>query len=377
MDLWDVIRDPSQPAILGFGCMRFPVDPVNHKIDGSQAKKLIQMGMEAGIFYYDTAWPYHNGENEPFLGEALEGYPRQNYFLVTKLPCWKVENLDQARQILDQQLKRLHTDYFDAYLLHSLTKKTWEKMKRLGVPELLQEYRAQGILKHIGFSFHDRYEVFEEILCSQTWDLCQIQLNYMDEDYQAGLRGLELARSKGVPVVVMEPVKGGSLAKLPVEAAQPLREQNPDLSDAVWALRWVASQPGVRVVLSGMSDQNQLMENHQLFSPLRPLNQEERGAVEETARRLRQRLKNGCTGCRYCLPCPQGVEIPKVFQIWNSMGMYQNQRLTRRAWKGLEEAGRPEHCVGCGKCEALCPQQIPIRSHLAQAEADVTAFIHR
>lgn len=377
LNTWQEILDGSKPPLLGCGCMRFPLERIHHKLDSDRARQLVDMSMKLGISYYDTAWPYHGGENEPVLGEILSAYPRENYFLVTKLPCWEIESLDQARQTLERQLQRLRTDYLDGYLLHSLSRKTWDRMKRLGVPELLEEYRANGVLRHVGFSFHDRYEVFEEILCSRPWDLCQIQLNYMDTTYQAGLRGLELARARGVPVVIMEPLKGGLLAQLPAEVAQPLRAIDPQASDASWALRWIASQPGVRVVLSGMAEEGQLQENHRLFEPLRPLDQRELDAVEEAADRLRQRLKNGCTGCRYCLPCPQGVDIPRTFQIWNSMAMYDNQKLTRRAWRGLEEEARPNHCVGCGHCETLCPQQISISRDLAQAERDVEAFVQR
>ena len=347
--------------------MRFPMDRVSHTLDGKRASQLVRLGLKRGIAYFDTAWPYHNGANEPCLGEALAGYDRERFCLVTKLPCWKVDSLDQVWETVELQLRRLGVEYLDGYLLHSLTQKTWEKMKQLQVLPLLQEYKDKGILRHLGFSFHDRYEVFEEILNGWEWDMCQIQLNYMDGDYQAGLRGLELARSKGVPVVVMEPVKGGALARLPDEVAKPLRALNPSASDASWALRWVASQPGVRVVLSGMASQEEIEENSALFSPLQPLNEEEQAAVEETARRLRQRIRNGCTGCRYCLPCPRGVDIPKVFRIWNDMSMYANDRLTRRAWRGLDQEEKPSHCVSCGRCQALCPQHISIPEQLAQA----------
>lgn len=377
VELWTTIQDDTKPAILGFGCMRFPLDRKSHTVDKGYAKKLIEKGMGQGICYYDTAWPYHNGENEPILGELLSSYPREQYLLATKLPCWEIESAEQADQILREQLLRLRTDYVDCYLLHSLTRKTWEKMKQLHIPERLSQYQEEGLVRHVGFSFHDEYEVFTDIVGNRKWDFCQIQLNYMDQTYQAGLQGLKLAREMGIPVVVMEPLKGGALTHLPEEAALPLREIDPHASDASWALRWVASQPGVRVVLSGMADESEIEENMALFSPLRPLNQEEFAAVEETARRLRQRIKNGCTGCRYCTPCPKGVDIPKVFQIWNQMGMYQNQRLIRRAWKGVEEQARPKQCVNCGRCASLCPQHLPIPLQLNRAEEELESFVNR
>lgn len=367
----------SSPSLLGYGCMRFPLDPETHKLDPVQAQALIDRAMAAGVTYYDTAWPYHEGDSEPFLGHALSRYSRESFCLATKLPCWAVDSRERAAEIFQTQLERLQTEYVDFYLLHSLSRKTWNHMVELGILELLEEFRRQGKLRYLGFSFHDGYEVFEEILQYRAWDFCQIQLNYMDTDHQAGLRGLELANRKGVPVVVMEPVKGGSLAQLPDVVTAPLRALDPNASTASWAMRWVASQPGVKVVLSGMTTQDQLADNLETFSPFCPLKEEERLAVEETARLLRRQLKNGCTGCRYCMPCPVGVDIPKSFQIWNSMAMYENGPLTRQAWKMMEPEARPDRCVACGRCEELCPQHIPIREHLARMTGEMEAFLAR
>ncbi|WP_279229863.1 aldo/keto reductase [Pseudoflavonifractor sp. AF19-9AC] len=376
MDCCSVFQGAS-PSRLGYGGMRFPVVPGTGNIDEEKAKCLIDRAIRGGITYFDTAWPYHEGQSELFLGRALSAYPRGSYFLATKLPCWLVESREQAREILDQQLERLQTPYVDFYLLHNLNRNMWEKMVKLDILSLLEEYQAAGKLHRLGFSFHDSYPVFEEILRYRSWDFCQIQLNYMDTEHQAGLRGLELARSLSIPVVVMEPVKGGSLAQLPEEVAKPLQEADPEATPSRWAMRWVASQPGVAVILSGMTTMEQLEDNLDTFSPVHPLSGEEEKLVEETARRLRARLNNGCTGCRYCLPCPSGVDIPGSFQVWNNMAVYQNQRLTKRAWKNLDPEERPDRCVGCGRCETLCPQQIPIREHLAQITRQVEHFLEQ
>lgn len=375
MEYRDMRGGVLRASMLGYGCMRFPLDKQTHKIDADKAMALIDRAMEAGVTYYDTAWFYHDGESESFMGKALGKYPRDSFLLATKLPCGQIDSLEKARETFAAQLERLQMEYVDFYLLHGLNRRTWAKMVELGIPDLLEEFRSQGKVRYLGFSFHDDYEIFEQILLAKDWDMCQIQLNYMDTQHQAGLRGLELARSKGVPVVIMEPVKGGSLALLPEEATAPLRRLDPQASAASWAVRWVASQPGVAVILSGMSNLEQLEDNLNCLSPLRPLNEEERFAVEETARLLRMRVKNGCTGCRYCMPCPAGVDIPGNFSVWNSMAMYTNRARTKWAWGFQDEEERPHNCIGCGKCEEVCPQHIPIREHLALIPAEVEAFI--
>ena len=365
------------PSLLGYGGMRFPIDRETRGIDEEKAQALIDRAMEAGITYYDTAWFYHDKQSEPFLGRALSKYPRDRYYLATKLPCRMVADLDMTRETIEKQLENLQTSYFDFYLLHALNGETWQTMKEMGVPTLLQEYRRQGKLRRIGFSFHDEYEVFEQILNEGDWDFCQIQLNYMDTNHQAGLHGLELARSRGIPVVVMEPVKGGALAQLPDEVSAVLKEMDERASTASWALRWVASQPGVAVVLSGMTTMEQLEDNLASVSPFIPLTQPESDRVLGVADLLRSRVKNHCTACRYCMPCPAGVDIPGSFKVWNNLAMYENKRLVKQAWRDLAEERRPHLCVGCGQCEKACPQNIPIRAHLAQVTGDVEAILNR
>lgn len=365
-----------RPSLLGYGCMRFPLNK-DRTVDEEKAQQLIDRAMEAGVTYYDTAWFYHDGESEPMMGRLLSRYPRESYCLATKMPCSIIESLEQAKDIFAKQMERLQTDYFDFYLLHSLSGRTWKKMLELGVVDFLEQCHREGKFRWFGFSFHDEYEAFEEILRARDWDFCQIQLNYMDQNIQAGLRGHDLALELGVPLVIMEPVKGGLLAQPPEEVLEPLRALDPNATPSSWAMRWVGSLPGVKVVLSGMGSMEQLEDNLNTFSNFRPLSKKEQAAVEETARRLSQRVKNGCTGCQYCMPCPAGVDIPKSFRIWNNMEMYQNKAATRRRWKELAEEARPDQCYRCGRCERLCPQHLPIRAQLAQAQEEITAFVEK
>lgn len=365
-----------RPSLLGYGCMRFPLNK-DHTVDEEKARQLIGRAMEAGVTYYDTAWFYHDGESEPMLGRILSQYPRDSYCLATKMPCSIIDSLEQAKDIFAKQFERLQTDHFDFYLLHSLSGRTWKKMQELGVVDFLEQCHREGKFRWFGFSFHDEYEAFEEILRARDWDFCQIQLNYMDQNIQAGLRGHDLALELGVPLIIMEPVKGGLLAQPPEEVLEPLQALDRAATPSSWAMRWVGSLTGVKVVLSGMGSMEQLEDNLNTFSSFRPLSDQEQAAVQETARRLAQRVKNGCTGCRYCMPCPAGVDIPKSFRIWNSMEMYQNKAVTRRNWKGLESEARPDQCYRCGRCERLCPQHLPIRAQLAQAQTEISAFVEK
>lgn len=271
----------ATPSLLGYGCMRFPLRP-DGTVDEAQAARAHPPAVQGGVNYFDTAWPYHGGEGEPVLGRILSRYPRETYYLATKLPCWEISSREDAAERFARQLERLRTDYVDFYLLHSLSRNTWRRMKELGVVELLEEAQRRGRIRWFGFSFHDSFSAFEEILRARSWDLCQIQLNYMDTEHQAGLRGYALAEALGIPVVVMEPVKGGSLAQLPDDACAPLLRLDPEATPASWALRWAASLPHVQVVLSGMGSMEQLEDNLHTFQDFRPLDRREREAVTET-----------------------------------------------------------------------------------------------
>ena len=354
---------------LGFGCMRFPVK--DGKIDEVRAEQMLTDAYNAGVNYFDTAYPYHNGESEPFVGRALKKFPRESYYLATKLPCWAVSTLDDAKKLFDLQRSRIDGEYIDFYLLHALDRQKWERVRDLGVVEYLEEKKKEGKIKFLGFSFHDDYEVYEEIINYKDWDFCQIQLNYMDVDDQAGMKGYKLAEQRNVPLVIMEPIKGGLLANLPDEVKENFEKVNPDLSSAGWALRWVSSLPNVKVVLSGMSDEKQLEDNLNTYTDFKEMNEAELQVVSKVADILHKRVNNGCTGCRYCMPCPFGVNIPGNFSIWNRYGVYGNEGDARWHWEHEnKEEERADKCRKCGKCESVCPQKISIREDLEKVMND-------
>ena len=360
-----------ETSLLGYGCMRFPMT-ADGKIDEAEAEKLLDTALAAGINYIDTAWPYHNGESEPFVGKVLSKYPRDSYYLATKLPVWLVKSLDEVDTYLEKQLERLRTDHIDFYLMHSLDKEDWDRMVEMGTVKRLEELKAEGKIRYLGFSFHDKYEVFEEILNYRDWDFCQIQLNYMDTDIQAGLKGYELTAKKNIPLVIMEPVKGGSLANFSDDINAKFKAMDKDASIASWAFRWVGSHSNAKVILSGMSSEEQVEDNLKTFSNFKPLDEAEEKMISEIVSDLQGRVQNGCTGCRYCMPCPAGVNIPQNFALWNKYHIYGTYDHVKNAWeKDLKDEEKAKCCVKCGKCEKVCPQHLSIRRDLELAQKDL------
>lgn len=353
-----------EPSLLGFGCMRFPL-LANGSIDEVEAEIMLDEAIANGVTYIDTAFPYHNGESEPFVGRVLNKFPRSSYFLATKLPVWKLQNEAEVKATFELQLQRLDKDYVDFYLLHALDKEKWEKVKAFHVIPFLEEMKRQGKIKYLGFSFHDEYEIFEEIINAHDWDFCQIQLNYMDTNLQAGLRGYELTKEKNIPLVIMEPIKGGRLINLPDEIKKVFLDVDPHASMASWALRWVGSFENVKVILSGMSTMEQVQDNIHTFDLFQVLNEQEQQAIQQVSDALHARVRNGCTGCEYCMPCPFGVNIPKNFTIWNHDGMYQEPDKAKEKYSELKDE-QASKCQQCGACEAMCPQAIHIRDDLAK-----------
>lgn len=359
--------------LLGFGCMRFPT--INGEIDEIKAEEMIDTAYKAGVNYFDTAYVYHNGKSESFIGKVLAKYPRDTYYIATKLPVWNLKEKEDVKKVIDEQFARLDKEVIDFYLLHSMQKKAWDKAVEFEALKVIEEYRKAGKIKYVGFSFHDSYEVFEEIINSYDWDFCQIQYNYVDTEIQAGLKGYKLTEEKGIPLVIMEPIKGGSLASLPKEVSEPFRQIHPEWSDASWALRFVASHENVKVILSGMSTLEQVKDNLATFENLEDLTNEELETINNVAKTLKERTKNGCTGCRYCMPCPAGVDIPNNFSAWNIYYKYESENAASWAVRQVKASeGYATKCVECGKCEAVCPQHLNIRKDLAQIAVEMKKF---
>ena len=360
-----------ETSLLGFGCMRFPTT-AEGKIDQPEAERMLDRAIAEGVNYIDTAYPYHDGESELVVGRVLKKYDRKSFYLATKLPVWLVKTQEDVDKYLNEQLNKLQTDYIDFYLMHALDIKKWRQMVEIGCVKRLEELQKEGKIKYLGFSFHDEYSSFEEIINYRDWDFCQIQLNYMDTNEQAGLKGYELTEKKNVPLIIMEPIKGGTLANFADDIKAKFNTLDKDASIASYALRWVGSLPNVKVILSGMSTMQQVEDNLKTFNNFKELNDEERKTIDEVVDLINSRVQIGCTGCRYCMPCPFGVNIPGTFQTWNTYHMYQNYNAAKWGWEvEIGKEHQPTNCTKCGKCEKACPQHLNIREELQKAQSDL------
>lgn len=368
-------------SILGYGCMRFTKK--GGSIDMDKAEKELMAAIEGGVNYLDTAYIYSGSESA--VGEILKkNHCRERVYIATKLPQYLIKTDDSIDKYFAEQLKRLQTEYIDYYLMHMLTDiAAWEKLCRLGIREWIRRKKEEGSIRNIGFSFHGNTEMFLQILNAYDWDFCQIQYNYMDEHSQAGREGLKAAAAKGIPVIIMEPLRGGKLVDLlPEEALQKIGENERGWTPAEWAFRWLWDQPEVTCVLSGMNSLSMVEENMRIASEVRPgeFTQEDFALIEEVKTEINGRIKVGCTGCGYCMPCPKGIDIPTTFRCYNRMytenakaGRFEYMQITALQ----KEMSDVSKCVECGKCESHCPQHLEIRKELKAAAGKLTPWYFR
>ena len=364
-------------SALGFGCMRFPViDGDSSRIDEEKASKMLFHAMDQGLNYLDSAYNYHGGTSEEFIGKTLDRNYRDKVKLATKLPSWKIEKESDFDLHLNEQLERLRTDRIDFYLLHSLNKKFWPNLERLGVLDWLEKARSDGRIINVGFSFHDDFDLFKSIVDAfQAWDFCLIQYNYMDQDHQAGKQGLQYAASKGMGVVIMEPLRGGRLVDPPQGIQEQWEKAEKKRSAADWSLQWLWNQPEVSLVLSGMSTMQQVEQN--LASASRSgvgsLTESELKLVEEVRDAYLDMELIPCTSCGYCIPCPEDVDIPRILRIYNDGIMYDKADMASddyRMW--VPDQNKGNLCVVCQECEDKCPQDIPISEWMPRIHREYT-----
>ena len=368
-------------SILGYGCMRFTRK--GNGIDIDKAEKELMTAYKAGVNYYDTAYIYPGSEEA--LGQILErNHIREKVHIATKLPQFLIRNIAAVDKYFDEELTRLRTTYIDYYLMHHVTDVAmWEKLKQVGILDWIRDKKASGAIRNIGFSYHGNTENFLKILNDYDWDFCQIQYNYLDEVSQAGVKGLREAAEKGIPVVIMEPLRGGKLVNmLPQGARDAMKKSGRGWSPAEWGLRWLYDQKEVTVVLSGMNSVEMVAENCRIASEAEAgsFTDEDRRTLEAVKKNIREKEKVGCTGCRYCMPCPKGVDIPGIFRCYNAM--YTESKSAGRfqfaQTVGLsKEPPFATQCVGCGKCEQHCPQNIPIREKLKEADKALRPLPYR
>ncbi|GHS93330.1 aldo/keto reductase [Synergistales bacterium] len=367
-------RVKEELSILGFGCMRLPMD--GSKVDEAQALKMMNAAIDAGVNYVDTAWPYHAGEGEAIVGRLLRGGLRDKVNLATKMPTWLIKTREDMDAYLEKQLAFLQTDHIDVYLLHALADDRWTNLTNLGVMDFMEQARASGKIRYIAFSFHDGLDIFKKIVDAYPWDICQIQYNFLDERYQAGTEGLKYAAAKDIGMVIMEPLKGGSVAApLPDDlraAAERAHYSRPTLADI--GLRWVWNHPEVGVVLSGMSSEEQMTQNLESSKAgADSLTKEEIEFVGEAKKLYDAKIKIPCTACAYCKPCPMSVDIPQCFNNFNNAALSGKWDAYKNSYLYLlnESRGnnRASACVECGECEPKCPQHIKIRERLKEVVA--------
>ena len=354
---------------LGFGCMRLPVT-AEGAIDEPRAAKMLDRAYKAGVNYFDTAYFYHNRTSEAFVGRALKAYPRESFYLATKLPLSIIGSRQEAEEIFNGQFKTMQVEYFDFYLLHCITESNWKKVKEFGLIDFLLEQQKAGRIRHLGFSFHDTEPLLKEVVASNKWDFVQLQLNYLDWKAMHADRLYQVLVDNNLPCMVMEPVRGGYLANLNDEFNAKLKALDPDASIASWAVRFVSGLDNVAVVLSGMTLDDQLEDNVKTLGNFKPLSEKELSVLDEITEELCKLNDIPCTGCRYCMDCPKGVDIPEVFNVYAQWRVFGNsQRFVNSYENALNHNKGAVNCVKCGLCAKQCPQHIDIPNQLARVHS--------
>ena len=362
-------------SALGMGAMRLPVvDGDDARIDEAAAFEMVDLAMKSGVNYYDTAWGYHNGNSELVMGKALARYPRESFYLATKFPGYDLSNMPKVQEIFEKQLEKCQVEYFDFYLFHNVCEMNIDAYldPQYGIYEYLLEQKKNGRIRHLGFSAHGDYQVIQRFLDAYGKDMefCQLQLNYLDWDFQNAKQKVELLDQWNIPVWVMEPLRGGKLASLAPEYEEKLKELRPEEGIPAWAFRYLQSLPSVKVILSGMSNRRQMEENIQTFAEDKPLNAKELETIHSIADSMVKKIVLPCTACHYCTShCPQGLDIPGLLALYNEHCFTQGGFIAPMALSAIPAEKQPSACIGCRSCEAVCPQGIKI----SEAMVDFTA----
>ncbi len=357
-------QDITLPA-LGMGTMRLPVfDGDDSNIDEAKTAEMVSYAMKNGINYFDTAWGYHSGNSEIIMGKVLESYPRGSFYLASKFPGYDLSNMDKVEEIFEKQLKKCRVDYFDFYLFHNVCEMNIDKYldEKYGIYKYLTKQKENGRIRHLGFSIHGSYEILERFLKAygDKMEFCQIQLNYIDWSFQNAKAKVELLNQRKIPIWVMEPLRGGKLAKLPEDAAEKLADMRPEEEIPAWAFRFLQSIEGVTMILSGMSDFKQVQDNIKTFGTEKPLSKKEMDTLLGIADGILSR-RLPCTACHYCTShCPKGLDIPGLIKLYNEHNFTGGGFIAPMALMAVPEEKHPSACIGCRSCEAVCPQQIKI-----------------
>jgi len=363
-------------SLLGLGCMRLPLKGNNpNDIDKAKAQEMVDYAIAHGVNYFDTAYMYHDGQSESFIGEALSKYPRNSFNLASKMPVVFVSAQADVERIFDEQLKKCRTDYFDFYLMHNVNKTSWQKIETFKIYDIIKRKQQQGKIRHLGFSFHDQPQLLTEVLKKYEWDFAQIQLNYMDWELQDAKQQYHILKENKIPVVVMEPVRGGALATLCEKSKEIFKSENEQASLASWAIRYAASFPEVLTVLSGMSNVEQMTDNIKTMQNFAPLTKHEYSVIEQALAAYRISATIPCTACRYCMDCPEGIDIPKTLNIYNNylIGKINNRSMNDMVfdieYRILGDDKQAHHCIKCNQCANHCPQHIDIPHWMETVES--------